>query len=200
MEMVRRFVLSGLVAGLLGVAVAAPAATASGDRLPSTGNIVEVVVKTSGAPGTFDRNPYDYDILREAVLAAKLEGVLSGPGPFTVFAPDDAAFRRTARDLKLDIGSGSEQEVLGAIAGAVGGKLATVLTYHVAPGNLGPFEVLFSGSIATAANESFRVRGLQLVDNQPTLPNPYLNLFALDIPASNGVIHGITRVLRPGAL
>jgi len=198
--MIRRFVMSGLVAGLLGVAVAAPAANATGGKPTSSGNIVEVVVKTSGAPGTFDTNPYDYDILREAVLAAKLEGVLSGPGPFTVFAPDDAAFKRTARDLKLDIGGGSEQEVLGAIAGAVGGKLATVLTYHVAPGKLGPLEVLFSGSIQTAANESFRVRGLQLVDNKPTLPNAYLNLFALNIQASNGVIHGITRVLLPAAL
>ena len=195
--MIRKFVMGGLVASLLGVAVAAPAANATGGKAMSDKNIVEVVVATSGAPGTFDKNPYDYDILREAVLAANLAGVLSGPGPFTVFAPDDAAFKRTARDLGLPIGGGSEQEVLGAIAGAVGGNLAKVLTYHVAPGKLGPLEVLFSGTIDTAAGESFRVRGLQLVDNQPTLPNAFLNLFALNIPASNGVIHGITRVLLP---
>ena len=97
--MIRKFVLGGLVAGLLGVAVAAPAANATGGQATSDKNIVEVVVATSGAPGTFDKNPYDYDILREAVLAANLAGVLSGPGPFTVFAPDDAAFKRTARDL-----------------------------------------------------------------------------------------------------
>ncbi len=66
-------------------------------------------------------------------MAAALDGVLSGPGPCTVFAPDDAAFKRTARDLGIPIGGGSEQEVLGAIAGALGGELAKVLTYRVTP-------------------------------------------------------------------
>ena len=44
---------------------------------------------------------------------------------------------------------------------------------------------------------SFGVRFIQLVDNAPKLPNPYLNVFALNQRASNGVIHGITRVLIP---
>jgi hypothetical protein len=59
------------------------------------------------------------------------------------------------------------------------------------------FQVLFSRQIDTLADASFGVRFFQLIDNAPNLPNPTLNLFALNQRASNGVIHGITRVLIP---
>ena len=60
-----------------------------------------------------------------------------------------------------------------------------------------PLQVLFSHKVDTLANASFGVRFIQLVDNAPKLPNPYLNVFALNQRASNGIIHGITRVLIP---
>ena len=59
------------------------------------------------------------------------------------------------------------------------------------------FDVLFAGRIDTLAGESFGVRFLQLVDNAPNLRNPYLNVFELQQEATNGVVHGITRVLIP---
>ena len=175
------------VSALTVAAVPAHATGSSGD------NIVGVVVDVSGAPGTFDHNPWDYDILRDAVIAAGLADALSGPGPFTVFAPNDWAFRRTAADLGI---YGSEEEILAGLAAALGDKLDDVLLYHVAAGRQRALAVLKAGEIESLNGQSFRVDGLRLVDNSD-LRDPWLNIFALNIAASNGVIHGITRVLLP---
>jgi uncharacterized surface protein with fasciclin (FAS1) repeats len=182
--------LAAMAIALAALVAAAIPATATG---PSRENIVGVVVGASGAPGTFDNNPWDYDILRDAVLAAGLADALSGPGPFTVFAPNDAAFMRTAADLGI---RGTEEEVLAGLAAALGDKLDDVLLYHVANGRQRALTVLRAGEIQTLNGQSFEVRGLRLVDKSE-LNDPWLNLFALNIPASNGVIHGITRVLLP---
>ncbi|MEO8696579.1 MAG: fasciclin domain-containing protein, partial [Acidimicrobiales bacterium] len=108
---------------LAGLVTAAIPADATGSNRE---NIVGVVVSASGAPGTFDNNPWDYDILRDAVLAAGLADALSGPGPFTVFAPNDSAFMRTAADLGI---RGSEGQVLAGLAAALGDNLDDVLLY-----------------------------------------------------------------------
>jgi hypothetical protein len=55
---------------------------------------------------------------------------------------------------------------------------------------------LRAGEIETLNGQSFHVDGFRLVDKSD-LRDPWLNVFALNIPASNGVIHGITRVLLP---
>jgi serralysin len=167
------------------------------------GTIVDVLVAKSSTDG-FDQNPRDYDILITAATAADLVGALSDPAAqLTLFAPDDAAFVRTAQSLGF---TGWDEEgawnfLVGALTQLGNGDpipvLTTVLLYHVAPERLGVFRVLFSRQIDTLANASFGVRFIQLVDNAPKLPNPYLNVFALDQRASNGVIHGITRVLIP---
>jgi serralysin len=167
------------------------------------GTIVDVLVAKSSTDG-FDQNPRDYDILITAATAADLVGALSDPAAqLTLFAPDDAAFVRTAQSLGF---TGWDEEgawnfLVGALTQLGNGDpipvLTTVLLYHVAPERLGVFRVLFSRQIDTLANASFGVRFIQLVDNAPKLPNPYLNVFALDQRASNGVIHGITRLLIP---
>jgi uncharacterized surface protein with fasciclin (FAS1) repeats len=120
-----------------------------------------------------------------------------------LFAPDDAAFVRTARSLGFT-GSGEQGawNFLVAALTQIGGgdpipTLTTILLYHVAAGPLGALHVLFSRRIETLAGASFGVRLFELVDNAPNLPNPYLNVFELDQRASNGVIHGISRVLIP---
>jgi len=167
------------------------------------GTIVDVLIAKSSTDG-FDQNPRDYDILITAATTADLVGALSDPSAqLTVFAPDDAAFVRTAQTLGF---TGSDEAgawnfLVGAFTQLGNGDpipvLTTVLLYHVAPERLRAFRVLFSRQIDTLANASFGVRFFQLVDNAPKLPNPYLNFFALDQRASNGVIHGITRVLIP---
>jgi uncharacterized surface protein with fasciclin (FAS1) repeats len=180
-------VIAIVLAGLLASAIPAQATGSSRE------NIVGVVVGASGAPGTFDHNPWDYDILRDAVIAAGLADALSGPGPFTVFAPNDYAFIRTAADLGI---RGSEAEVLAGLAGALGDKLDDVLLYHVAEGRQRALSVLRAGEIETLNGQTFAVRGLRLIDKSE-LNDPWLNIFALNMTASNGVIHGITRVLLP---
>jgi len=75
--------------------------------------------------------------------------------------------------------------------------LKNILLYHVSAGRLGPLQVIVAGKVDTLLGESFDVRFVKLVDKAPNLPNPYFNVFALNIKASNGVIHGITRVLIP---
>jgi uncharacterized surface protein with fasciclin (FAS1) repeats len=149
-----------------------------------------------------------FNTLVAAVKAAGLVDALNNPSSkLTVFAPNDMAFIRTARDFGYT--GWDEAGAFNAIAGVLGtldpnGKgdpipaLTNVLLYHVTSGSLGPIQVLLSGSIHTLLRgASFDVRFLRLVDDAPKRPDPYLNPFALNIKASNGVIHGITRVLLP---
>jgi serralysin len=196
-----------LVTPILAFGVLAAAVAPSGARTSSTERptIAQIVAKSGG---TFDSNHYDYDILLTSVKAAGLVDALNNPSSkLTVFAPNDRAFIRTARDFGYT--GWDEAGAFNAIAGVLGtldpkGKgdpipaLTNVLLYHVASGSLGPIQVLLSGSIHTLLpGASFDVRFLRLVDKAPKRPDPYLNPYALNIKASNGVIHGITRVLLP---
>ena len=170
---------------------------ASADHRPPRGNLVETLVARSGG-GALDRNPYDYDILIQAVLAADLAGVLSDPSTqFTVFAPNDAAFMATVRELTGSQPS-SEQAAFDAVASFGIPTVTQVLLYHVVAGErLGVLEVLFSRHLTMANGGTVGVRFLRLVDADPDARDPFLNIFALNIRASNGTIHTIDRVLRP---
>jgi serralysin len=196
----KQWLAAPVAALVLATGAAAVTVTPAGAASPT---IVGVLAGKSSLDG-FDGNPYDYDILIKAVQTAGLVGALDDPAAnLTVFAPDDAAFVRTARDLGFQ--GSSELDAWNFLVGAFTnlGKgdpipvLTNVLLYHVANGRLGPLDVVFSKRITTLSGSSFGVRLVQLVDNAPKLPNPYLNVFALNQKASNGVIHGITRVLVP---
>lgn len=204
----RKLIASTLAAASLATTAlfAGPASANGGPAAkPTIAGIVAASAKDNGGRD-FDRNGRDFDILLEAVKTAGLVDALNDPkASLTVFAPDDNAFIRTARDLGFT--GWDEQGAWDAIAGTLTtlgggdpvGPLTKVLTYHVAPGRLGPLEVLITGStkgISTLEGESIRVDFLRLVDKSPT-PDAYLNIFALNVQAQNGVIHGITRVLLP---
>jgi uncharacterized surface protein with fasciclin (FAS1) repeats len=192
-----------LVAPVLAAGIAVGAAVpADAHHSPAPTKTITEIVAASG--GTFDHNRYDYDILLNAVLAAKLEGALADTTKqFTVFAPNDKAFIRTARDLGFT-GNGEQaawEFLVGALTEIGGGDpipvLTDILLYHVAGKSLNPFQVVFSKKIDTLLGTSFKVKGLMLVDADPDIANPFLNLYALNIKATNGRIHGITRVLIP---
>ena len=116
----------------------------------STGfmTITEIVALSGGE---FDRNKKDFDILLNAVLAAELDGVLDdNKNDFTVFAPNDGAFIRLARDL----GFGGRGEagafnfIVGVLRDLGGGEegdelpvLKNVLLYHVSGGSKSAREV-----------------------------------------------------------
>ncbi len=193
-----KFLLAPVLALGMAATAAVPAEAAS--KVP-TKTITEIVAASGG---DFDRNRYDFDILLNAVLAANLQGALADTSKqFTVFAPNDQAFMRTARDLGFT-GSGEQATwdfLVGALTDLGGGDpipvLTNILLYHVAPVSLNPFQVVFSRHIDTLLGQSFGVRGIVLVDKDPDIRNPFLNLFNLNIKASNGRIHAITRVLIP---
>jgi uncharacterized surface protein with fasciclin (FAS1) repeats len=183
--------ISGLAAG---PAVAKPKWWAA----PPAGSVVDVAVKASGG-GTPDANPYDYDLLVQAVTATGLAPVLDDENArFTVFAPNDRAFTRLVTDL-TGSAPASEQAALQTAVSALGvDAIKNVLLYHVVAGRkLGPLQVLLSRSLTMANGGIVRPRGIQLRDETAALQDPRLVLWAIDIRATNGVIHTIDRVLVP---
>ncbi len=191
------------IAASLVIAGIAAAPAAAGQRSwggPPAGSVVDVAVKASGG-GAPDANPYDYDLLVQAVTATGLAPVLDDESKrFTVFAPNDRAFTRLVADLTGSTPA-SEQAALATAVSALGlPAIKNVLLYHVVAGRrLGPLQVLLSRSLTMANGGIVEPRGIVLRDESPALRDPRLVLFALNIPATNGVIHTIDRVLVPKA-
>jgi uncharacterized surface protein with fasciclin (FAS1) repeats len=163
--------------------------------------ITEIVAESGGE---FDDNKYDYDILLNAVLAANLQDALADPNAdLTVFAPNDKAFIRLARDLGYD--GYDEEEAFNTIVAALnalsGGDpislLTDILLYHVSGGSQYLWEVVWSGGVDTLLGATILPAKLRLLDNEPELKDPKLLPKKSDIKASNGIIHTISRVLIP---
>ncbi|MFN0090576.1 MAG: fasciclin domain-containing protein [Acidimicrobiales bacterium] len=177
-----------------------PAASGAQDDEPRT---IAAIVAASG--GEFDRDRHDYDMLLTAVKAAGLVDALNGDdAQLSVFAPNDRAFVRLARDLGFD-GEGGErgawEHLVHALSDLGGGDpipvLRNVLLYHVAPGRLGLADVLNADEIETLLDGgTIGVHGLRLVDEAPELRDPRL-VRPYELEASNGVVHPIDRVLLP---
>jgi uncharacterized surface protein with fasciclin (FAS1) repeats len=196
---VRRLLLIPIACGLLlaGTTASAQAHPRWGHHAPA-GSIVDVAVKASSANGP-DHNPYDYDLLIAAVKATGLAPTLDDESKtFTVFAPNDRAFKRLVADLSGTYPA-SEQAALDAVVATFTiDQIRNVLLYHVVAGRkLSPLQVLFAGSLKMANGGTVRPRGLSLRDETPALRDPRLLLYGLDIRATNGVIHTIDRVLVP---
>ena len=122
-----------------------------------------------------------HNSLVAAVVQAELLATLQGDGPFTVFAPTDDAFAAAGIDLAaLDNDEGKA-------------TLTDILLYHVVAGDV-PSSAVTDGMSATAVNGddlSFSVGdGVKVND---------ANVVLADVPASNGVIHVIDKVLMPPA-
>lgn len=136
----------------------------------SVGSIVDVAA-----------NDDDFDTLVQAVEAAGLDDTLAEGGPFTVFAPTDAAFDNLP-DGTLDALLRPENRDL----------LTDILTYHVVPDEV-PSDELETGGLDTLnGGLAVQVNPDRVVVNDASVVRP-------DIDANNGVIHGINRVLIPPA-
>lgn len=125
-----------------------------------------------------------FNTLATALQAAGLVDTLKGPGPFTVFAPTDDAFAALPK--------GTLEKLLLPENKA---KLQQVLTYHVVSGRLNAAQVvkMTTSSTVNGASLSIEASGKGVrVGNA--------NVVKTDIPASNGVIHVIDRVLLPPGL
>ena len=140
-----------------------------------TGTIVDVAV----ANGSFTT-------LVAAVQAAGLVETLSGPGPFTVFAPTDDAFAAALDALGL-----TAEELLADTA-----TLTSILTYHVLAG-----EVDAATAISLDGQSAETVNGAEIaisvVDGNVMINDA--TVVIADVPASNGIIHAIDSVLLPPA-
>jgi len=132
----------------------------------------------------------EYSTLVTAVTVGGLAGALSGPGPFTLFAPDDFAFER--------LPPGVLARLLKNVT-----ELDEVLTYHVAKGNVSSSDLTDGEQIPTLNGKDILVNLYNETRPEPhtvvildhhvlvALPNNY---------ASNGVFHGVDDVLLPPRL
>ena len=162
--------------------LAAAPAVLQADEVPSCG------AKSTGAPMTAHAKHDIVDVavgagsfetLVAAVKAADLVDTLKSKGPFTVFAPSDAAFAALPE---------------GTVEGLLKDKaaLTKVLTYHVVPGKVMAKDVVNLDWAKTAQGQSLRVTtrdGNVFIDGA--------RVVTADIPASNGVIHVIDKVVLP---
>jgi uncharacterized surface protein with fasciclin (FAS1) repeats len=128
------------------------------------------IVDTAVAAGNFKT-------LATALTAAGLIDTLKGKGPFTVFAPTDAAF---AKIPKADLDALLKDKA----------KLTAVLTYHVVPGKVMAADVK-AGKVKTVQGSELTISttGGVMVDKA--------KVTATDIAADNGVIHVIDSVIMP---
>ncbi len=126
----------------------------------------------------------DFSILVEAVAAAGLVATLKGPGPFTVFAPTNAAFAALLAELGL-----TKEALLADTA-----LLTRVLTYHVVPARVLKAEVPVNTAIATLQGQSFTVNPSLVITDQSLRTS---RIIGTDVFASNGVVHTVDRVLLP---
>jgi uncharacterized surface protein with fasciclin (FAS1) repeats len=132
------------------------------------------IVDTAVAAGNFGT-------LAAALKAAGLVDTLKGKGPFTVFAPTDAAFAKLPPGTLDDLLKPENKATLTGI-----------LTYHVVPGTVKATDVVKLTEAKTVQSQSLRIAvkdGKVKVDGA--------NVTATDIAASNGVIHVIDSVLLP---
>lgn len=130
-------------------------------------NIVETAVKNG-----------NFKTLVAAVKEADLVETLSGPGPFTVFAPTDEAFAK--------LPAGTVEALLKDKA-----KLTAILTYHVVAGKHLAAEVGKQHSLKTVQGQELKVKN----GNGVTVDNA--TVVTADIITDNGVIHVIDTVVLP---
>lgn len=145
-----------------------PGATTAPTSPQANANIVELASSSSS-----------FQTLVQAVEAAGLAEILAGEGPYTVFAPTDEAF--------AELPAGALQRLLLPENREL---LRQVLAYHVVEGKI-PSSEISTGTVDTMyGGVSIRVDGGQVIVNDASVIQP-------DIQASNGIIHGINRVLLP---
>jgi uncharacterized surface protein with fasciclin (FAS1) repeats len=176
--MFKTFIAGLVFASALGCSSSTPdaaspaaAATTSGSEAQAAGDIIA----TARGAGTFGT-------LLAAVDAAGLTATLQGAGPFTVFAPTDAAFAA--------LPAGTVETLLRPENRA---RLTAVLTYHVVSGNVRAAQVTTMTSATSLQGAPIAIA----VENGRVKLNGSATVTTADVAASNGVIHVIDRVILP---
>ena len=162
--------------------------------LASTGALAACSSDDSTTSGAADAAPAQKDIvdtavaagsfttLAKALTAAGLVTTLKGAGPFTVFAPTDAAFAKLPAGT-LDTLLKPENKAM----------LVDILTYHVVAGNVKAADVVKLTSATTVEGKTVKIS----VQGGKVILNDASNVTTTDIGCTNGTIHVIDAVLLP---
>jgi uncharacterized surface protein with fasciclin (FAS1) repeats len=191
--------LSAVAAALIVLPVAVACGGAQTDTVTEPDAAIETPVATetpdaTATPGTTAATPAagegtlvevatsngSFTTLVAAIQAAGLESTLNGPGPYTVFAPTDAAFEA--------LPAGTLDALLLPENKAV---LTQILNYHVVSGNVP------SSEVTTGAVPSVEGTDLDVTAEGGTVTVNGAEVTQPDVQASNGVIHVIDTVLIP---
>ena len=162
-----------------GGALAQDAGGATGGSATVPATVVEVA----------SSNP-DFSTLTIALLQADLVDVLSGEGPFTVFAPTNEAFAALLEELDV-----TAEELFAR------DDLGDVLTYHVIPGKLTAEDLITEaesaeGGVAALGTANATVINVTVVGDELVI-NDSATVTAAGLEAGNGVVHVIDAVLLP---
>lgn len=133
------------------------------------------IVDTAAAAG-------DFGTLLAAAEAAGLVETLKGDGPFTIFAPTDAAFGALPEGTVEELLKPENKEML-----------ASILTYHVIAGKVMSTDLTDDMEAATVNGDTVMID----LDNGVMVDGE--NVTAADIEATNGVIHVIDAVIMPNS-
>ena len=139
-----------------------PKAVSETPPLPTRGPDIVEIAAVAG----------EFNTLIKAAVAADLYDTLRSDGPFTVFAPTDAAFARLPKGTLDGLFADKEQ-------------LANVLNYHVVAGRVTAAEILQERELKTVQGEALSINKLSVVK--------------ADIETANGIIHIVDSVLIPGS-
>jgi len=120
--------------------------------------------------------------LAAAVTAAGLVETLQGNGPFTVFAPTDAAFAAIQSDVDTLLKPENKA------------KLVNILTYHVVPGKAMAADLKDGQELTTVQGGKLKVS----IKDKKVMING-ANVISADVHASNGIVHVIDKVVMPKA-
>jgi uncharacterized surface protein with fasciclin (FAS1) repeats len=151
-------------------------------------HVIDAVIALPVIPTFAVSNP-EFSILVQALtrsdLSANYATVLSGTGPFTAFAPTNAAFAA----LLTELGATSLDDIDAP-------TLEKVLTYHVVSGNVLAGSLTEGQTVTTLETGTFTIGlsgGAKITDENGRISN----IIATDVQGANGVIHAIDKVLLP---
>jgi transforming growth factor-beta-induced protein len=164
-------------------------ATVTAANVAASNGVIHVIDKVLVPPGVLNLvqmaqlNPAAFSTLVGAVVKADLAGALSSAGPFTVFAPTNDAFAA----------------ISSTVAGLTIPQLTTVLTYHVVGAQVLSSGIPFGTPVTTLSGQSITINAgtaptIATITDSTTAPK---SIVAVDVRASNGVIHVINGVLIP---
>ena len=177
-----RFAIAGICAAALGIATVAllPNAYAGGGGGGSKGGMMSSdkkdIIDTAVGPGM-----QEVTTVVTAIKAAGLVDTLKGPGPFTVFAPTNEAFKKLPAGTVEELLKPENKE-----------KLTAILTYHVHAG-----DAILAKDVKTMNLSTVQGAPLMVKTSDGGVWINDAKVIKTDVVCSNGVIHWIDTVVMP---